>query len=134
MTVETTWNTTQSLSNSMDASGWFPLIFILGVIILALTISFALSSLERYKRIWAILTKMGTSVLYFAYGLCVIVPLVIGYFLLSWLFEYFTRDFTFDPIWIVYIIGGYAGISTLGWIVKRGIDRVKELHKEVENK
>jgi hypothetical protein len=134
MTVETTWNTTESISlvNTMDSSGFISILIIIGLCaVLVGVLGFALTSLERYRKIWAILTKMGTSVLYFAYGCCVIVPLVMAYIILTWLIE-IAGDWHIDPIWIVYLIGGYVGISAIGWIVKRTVDRAKELHKEVK--
>jgi hypothetical protein len=127
---ETVWNAQSSMT--MDSSGLISILIILAVAFVPIgVVGFAITNLERYRRIWAILTAMGTSVVYFVYGLCVVVPLVCLYFLISWLID-FTEGFNIDPIWILYIIGGYAGISALGWIVKKGIDRAKVLHGEMK--
>ncbi len=128
---ETVWNATNS-SMAMDSSGLWSIliIFVIGAILIGV-IGFGITNLERYKRIWAVLTAMGTSVLYFAYGLCVVVPMVCLYFLISWLID-FTEGFHIDPIWIVYLIGGYAGVSAIGWFVKNAVGRAKLLHEEMK--
>lgn len=128
---EMAWNSTIS-STTMDSSGLASLITILVVFGAAIIVGgFALSNLERYKRIWAILAAMGKSALYFAYGLCVVVPVVCLYFLISWLID-FTEGFHIDPIWIVYLIGGYAGISVVGWLAKKGADRATAMHEKMK--
>ena len=131
MTTEAVWNTTNS-AMTMDSSGTLSIMLILMVGSLTIgVLLLAISNLERYKRIWAILTKMGTSVVCFAYGLCVVVPLVGIYFLLTWIID-LTKTYHLDPIWLVYIAGGYAGISAIGWFVKNTIGRIKILHKEMK--
>jgi uncharacterized membrane protein YuzA (DUF378 family) len=105
---ETMWNVTNS-SMTMDSSGMLPLLLILlmGTILIG-ALGFALSNLEKYKKLWAILGAMVTSIIYFAYGLCVVVPMVLLY------------------------IGGYAGITCIGYLVKRAIDRATKLHGEMK--
>jgi hypothetical protein len=127
---ETVWNTTSSMT--MDSSGMLPLLLVLLVgMILIGVFGFALSNLEKYKKLWAILGAMGTSFVYFAYGLCVVVPMVLLYFLIGWLID-FTEGMYIDPIWFVYLIGGYAGITCIGYLVKRAIDRATKLHGEMK--
>lgn len=126
---ETVWNAQSSMT--MDSSGLISILIILAVaFVLIGVVGFAITNLERYRRIWAILTAMGTSVVYFVYGLCVVVPLVCLYFMISWLID-FTEGFHIDPIWVVYLIGGYAGVSAIGWFVKNAVSRAKLLHKEM---
>lgn len=126
---ETAWNTT--LNSSMSMGSLTTLLIFAGIVaVLIGVVGFAITNLERYRRIWAILTAMGTSVVYFVYGLCVVVPLVCLYFMISWLID-FTEGFHIDPIWVVYLIGGYAGVSAIGWFVKNAVSRAKLLHKEM---
>ena len=128
---ETVWNTTMA-SMTMDSSGMLPilLVILIGTVLIGV-LGFALSNLERYKRIWAFLGKLGMSAVYFAYGLCIVVPAVLLYFLIGWLVD-ISETWHIDPIWIVYIIGGYAGISLLGYGVKIMVDRAKKMHGEME--
>jgi hypothetical protein len=129
---ETAWNTTLNSSMSMGSSGLITLLIFAGIVaVLIGVVGFGLSNLERYKRIWAILGAMGTSVVYFAYGLCIVVPAVLLYFLIGWLID-ISETWHIDPIWIVYIVGGYAGISCIGYVVKRAIDRAKWLQGEMK--
>jgi len=128
---EIVWNATTS-SMAPDTSGLasISIVLIIGIVAVGV-IGFAITNLERYKRIWAILEAMGTSILYFAYGLCVVVPIVCLYFLISRLID-FTEEFHIDPIWIVYLIGGYVGVSAIGWLVKNVVGRAKLLHEEMK--
>lgn len=129
---ETAWNTTLNPSMSMGSSGLITLLIFVGIVaVLIGVVGFGLSNLERYRRIWAILGAMGTSVVYFAYGLCIVVPAMLLYFLIGWLID-ISETWHIDPIWIVYIVGGYAGISCIGYVVKRAIDRAKRLQGEMK--
>jgi len=129
---ETVWNTTNSAMSMYSASGMTSILIVLGIAVtLVGVVAFALSSLERYKRIWAILEKIGTSAVCFAYGLCVVVPIVCLYFIITWLID-ISKDYHLDPIWIVYILVGYGGISMIGWFVRKAVERLKTLQKEVQ--
>ena len=129
---ETAWNTALNSSMSMGSSGLITLLIFAGVVAVFIgVVGFGLSNLERYKRIWAFLGKLGMSAVYFAYGLCIVVPAVLLYFLIGWLID-FTEGMHIDPIWIVYIVGGYAGISCIGYVVKRAINRAERLQGEME--
>lgn len=114
-----------------SASGMISILIVLGIALVFVgVVGFALSNLERYKRIWAILEKIGTSAVCFAYGLCVVVPIVLLYFIITWVIT-ISEECHLDPIWIVYIILGYGGISVIGWFVRKAVERLKTLQKEV---
>lgn len=124
---ETAWNT--ALNSSMSTSSLITLLIFAGIVaVLIGVVGFGLSNLERYKRIWAFLGKLGMSAVYFAYGLCIVVPAVLLYFLIGWLID-ISETWHIDPIWIVYIIGGYGGISVIGWFVRKAVERLKTLHE-----
>lgn len=115
-----------------SASGMISILIVLGIALVFVgVVGFALSNLERYKRIWAILEKIGTSAVCFAYGLCVVVPIVLLYFIITWVIT-ISEEYHLDPIWIVYIILGYGGISVIGWFVRKAVERLKTLQKEVQ--
>lgn len=129
---ETVWNTTNSAMSMNSASGMISILIVLGIALVFVgVVGFALSNLERYKRIWAILEKIGTSAVCFAYGLCVVVPIVLLYFIITWVIT-ISEEYHLDPIWIVYIILGYGGISVIGWFVRKAVERLKTLQKEVQ--
>lgn len=129
---ETVWNTTNSAMSMNSASGMISILIVLGIALVFVgVVAFALSNLERYKRIWAILEKIGTSAVCFAYGLCVVVPIVLLYFIITWVIT-ISEEYHLDPIWIVYIILGYGGISAVGWFVRKAVERLKTLQKEVQ--
>lgn len=99
----------------------------LAIGIALVVIIFGLSSLERYRRLWRILSVMGSSAVCFAYGLGVVFPIAVFYFVITTLIDTFgTGWFRFD--WIAYAALGYFVISGIGYVVKRALARAKDLH------
>jgi hypothetical protein len=124
MITSSNWNVTQTsmVTNSIPLGSTIAiLILILGVIAFVFVGWYAGSTLQRYKRLWAIAKRIGEAVVCAIVGLFVIGVVWVAYIFLDALF---TSIGGFDPMWIAYAIGGFAVCAIVGWVAITLAERV----------
>ena len=114
-----------------------PIIVMLGVFAIALGVIVGLcyisASLEKYRRFKNILTFFAKTLSYAAYGsltvVIIAVPCLVGYWGLSVASE--NLGSTLELIkWVGIIVGGYAGLTVLGYVTKnKWWKRIFKYHK-----
>jgi len=119
------WNvTTTSMTNTVDPGMLFFLVVIMaGVIGLMLIIT----SIQRYTTLMNYIEKWFNSLKYTVYGTGVA---TVGYVLYIICGLISQAGSAIDPIWIAYAIGGYAGLTVLGWVAAKIVNRIKAMHSE----
>jgi hypothetical protein len=108
------WNATQStmVSNSIPLGGMMAMATLFVLLVAGIAIVwYAGSTLQRYKRLWEILNKISTAIVCAIIGAAAIGALWVTYLVLS---ELFKAVGGFDPMWILYSIGGFAVCAIVG--------------------
>ena len=138
ITSDAAWNSTQNMAmtNSISLGNTMALVAIIVILCVGVfTVWYAGSTLPRYKRLWAILNRIATVIVCAVVGFVVIGVVLLAYAALS---EIFKAVGAFDPMWIVYAIGGFALCAVVGAAVLLLVDRLQanaeaeKLEKEVK--
>ena len=121
-----------SMSGVSNMSNWFSILSLVAIAAVLLGIMlYGLGDLKRFKRIEKILKMISKSLMYFGYGIGALVFLAIPTGAIYLLATETASGNTFPIKFIGYGIGGYAGISLLGYFVKKKIvDKWKEYTKK----
>lgn len=114
-----------------------PILVLIGVVAIATgvlaSLSYIAGSLEKYRRFKRILSFFGKTLSYAAYGsltvVIIAIPCLVGYWGLSVASENPSGSLELLK-WIGILVGGYAGLTVLGYATKkRWWKRIFKYHK-----
>lgn len=91
---------------------------------------YGLSALERYKRLWSAIKWYAKSLIYTAYGF-VLCGVVGGIYLIC--NSVASAASSIDPMIVVYVVGGYVGVTILGYVGVLVYRKLREQHAEMKN-
>lgn len=123
------WNTTSNVitvQNSIDPSG---LIFIILFVAVAAFLVFAISSVERYAKLYCVINYIVNSVKYAVYGTG-ISSVGYGIYLSICMITSASKSGLFDPMWIVYSMIIYIALVAIGYVGNCVASKISEIHTE----
>jgi len=124
-----------SAFNTMTDVG--PIFVMIGVVAIAMgvlaSLSYIAGSIEKYRRFKNILSFFAKTLSYAAYGsltvVIIVVPCLVGYWGLSVASENPSGSLEILK-WVGIIVGGYAGVTVLGYVTKnKWWKRIFKYHK-----
>jgi len=127
------WNATQSsvVGSSVDGGVVLALLVIMATVILGFIL---LTSIERYTKFFETIGWLLTTIKYALYGVGVVSILAAVWSVCSMVVA-IGGGVGFKPEWVVYAIGGYIGLSILGWGAEKVVSRAANMHAQyVESK
>ena len=130
ITIGQSWNATPPgmVYNSIDGGSQIMLIIcIVGIGGLLLLIT----NLERYTKFFDAISKWIATLKYTLFGTGVV---ICGYGFYIACKSIATVGSGIDPIWIVEAIGIYIGLTILGWITSKVVQKAKNTHKQYKEK
>jgi hypothetical protein len=115
-----------SVQNAIPLSGLVPIALTIIIIMLGMGILiYGLSALERYKRLWAAIEWYAKTLIYTAYGV-VLCGVVGGIYLICNTVA--SAASSIDPLIVVYVVGGYVGVTVLGYVGVLAYRKLREQH------
>lgn len=128
-------NATIGVAGFVTDSSWFGIFFI--VASLGLVLSFliaAISSVQRFKKLKGIIKFLVDSFNYFLIGIAALVVMAIPAGLIYWEIKNASEGNVAPITWTIYLVGGYAAISFIGYLAKKLVNRIKRLNKLAKDK
>jgi hypothetical protein len=123
-------STQSSITTTMSLEGLSGLIFTLLIVMIGIGILiYGLSALERYKRLWTAIEWYARTLIYTAYGF-VLCGVVGGIYLIC--NSVASAAGSIDPLIIVYVVGGYIGVTVLGYVGVLAYRKLRERHAEMK--
>ena len=118
------WNSTNS-GLVVNSVGLAPLLFI-GILVIAVGgLAIIITSMERFSWFMDLVNNAVNSIKYTVYGVGISGVGLLCYAIFNMLM---TATKGFDPIWYVYAIGVYVGLTVLGWVGANVAGKVKVMH------
>jgi hypothetical protein len=136
MASEIAMNVTTGVSAIQSTGSWF------GILVLVIFCTFfvmlailAISSLERYKKLWRFLKWLRNSLGYFGWGVLSLLVISLPSALVYWEFHQASKGNIVPLTWTIYPIAIYAVISLIGYLVKiYVVERIKKFNKQLKKK
>jgi hypothetical protein len=123
--VSGNWNSTQSNVMVSNTAGLAPILFI-GLLLMAVVgLAIIITSLEQFSWFMNLIDNAIHSVRYTIYGVGIT---FVGALLYAIFVMLMTATRGFDPIWYVYGIAAYAGVTVLGWGGSKIAEKIVSMH------
>lgn len=129
MTTYITQNVTTTGVSAIQSTGsWFGILVTIAFCTVLLMLAIlAISSLERYKKLWKFLRWLKGSLGYFGWGTLSLLVISIPAMLVYWELHQASKGNIVPIQWTIYPVAIYVAVSLIGYLVKKYvINRVKK--------
>jgi ABC-type Fe3+-siderophore transport system permease subunit len=138
MTTYITQNATTGVSAIQSTGSWFGILVTIAFCTVLLMLAIlAISSLERYKKLWKFLRWLKGSLGYFGWGTLSILVISIPAMLVYWELHQASNGNIVPLQWTIYPVAIYVAVSLIGYLVKKYVvDRIRKYNATLnkENK